>query len=161
TNGKRIKRFKRKEYINKLSLVLAEETGLDAERLEDLIHSKAALYSQLPLVIKEDISEKEYYRLKMLENEWPGIYVQKVPRRYYPQGSLGADIIGYMGAINRQEYEKIVQEMADLEDFLQQREVGNYLPLPEGFDDVSQLRKRLKELQKYSYSLNDYVGKTG
>ncbi len=105
--GKRIKIFKRKEYIKQLAQLLGYELQLDAERIEDLIHAKASYYLQMPFVIKEDISEKEYYRLRLLEKDWPGLYVRHLPKRFYPRGKVGADIIGYMGAINRTEYEKI------------------------------------------------------
>jgi cell division protein FtsI/penicillin-binding protein 2 len=100
-SGKRIKILKRRDYIKNLSQLLADELNLDSERLEDLIHSKASCYSQIPFIIKEDLSEREYYRLKMLEKDWLGITVLRVPKRHYPQGRVAADIIGFMGAINR------------------------------------------------------------
>ena len=63
--GKRVKRFVRREYITALSNLLGEELKMDPERIEDLIHAKAALYNQIPFVLKENIDEREYYRLKM------------------------------------------------------------------------------------------------
>lgn len=160
-DGKRIKILKRREYIAALSNVLGEELQLDAERLEDLIHAKASFYYQIPFIIKEDITEQEYYRLKMLEKDWLGIHVQRVPKRTYPMGRVAADIIGYMGAINRQEYEKIIQEMKELELFLTKREEGEDPPLPKGLKDHQQARRRLKDLQEKAYTVNDYVGKMG
>jgi len=65
-NGKKTRKFVRKDYIKKLSEVLAKELDLDALRVEDLIHSKASVLSHIPFVIKENISEKAYYRLKMI-----------------------------------------------------------------------------------------------
>lgn len=161
SDGKRVKRFKRKEYITQLAQLLGKELQLDSERLEDLIHSKAAYYSQIPYVIKEDISEKEYYRLKMLEKDWLGIQVQHLPKRHYPKEKVAADIIGYMGAINRQEYENIIQEIKTLEEYIEKREAGEDLELPEGVESPSSVRKRLHDLQEHAYSINDYVGKTG
>jgi cell division protein FtsI/penicillin-binding protein 2 len=161
SQGKRTKRFKRKEYIAALSQFLGHELKLDPERLEDLIHSKAAFYYHLPFVIKEDLSEQEYYRLKMLEKDWLGIHVQHSPKRTYPKGKVGADIIGYMGAINRQEYETILYEMNALEEFLTDFEAGNDPALPPGISSPSYARNRLKELQEHAYTINDYVGKSG
>lgn len=160
-NGKRVKRFKRKEYITALSRLLADELQLDADRLEDLIHSKAALYYSIPFVIKEEISEQEYYRLKMLEKDWMGIHVQRVPKRTYPKGRVAADIIGYMGAINKQEYEGIIHEIKALQTYLQQYDVGDDLPLPTGIASPNHARRRLKELLDMAYTANDYVGKSG
>lgn len=161
-HGKKIKVLKRKEYISTLSNVLAEELQLDSERLQDLIHAKASYYFQIPFIIKEEISEKEYYRLKMLEKDWLGIHVQRIPKRTYPLGRVAADLIGYMGAINRQEYESIIEEMKELESYLVKHEEGEDLPpLPKGMKNFLQVRKRWKDLQEKAYAVTDYVGKTG
>ena len=42
-NGKRVKKFVRKEYIHRLSQLLATELNLDAERIEDLLFFKELL----------------------------------------------------------------------------------------------------------------------
>lgn len=160
-DGKKVKRSKRKEYIAQLSQLLGAELNLDPQRLEDLIHSKASFYNQVPYVIKEDISESEYYRLKILENEWLGITVQRLPKRYYPSGRVAGDIIGYMGAINKREYEDIIHEMATLEAYLRAHESGDYAELPEGFEEPSKIKRRIKDLEEKAYTINDYVGKTG
>jgi len=159
--GKKIKISKRKEYINSLTQVLAKELDLDSERLEDLIHSKAALYFHLPFVIKDELSEQEYYRLKMLEREWVGIHVQSTPQRTYPFGKVGADLIGYMGAINQSEYENAIGKIKQLEKFVKDLEKGDLTTLPSGYTDIDQIKKQLKELRERSYSLTDYVGKSG
>ena len=78
-DGKRFKRFVRKEYIAALSKLLGGELKMDPERIEDLIHAKASLYNRIPFILKENINEREYYRLKMLEKDWAGISVQTVP----------------------------------------------------------------------------------
>lgn len=161
TDGKRIKVLKRKEYITALSRTLGEELQLDPSRLEDLIHAKASFYYQIPFIIKEDITEKQYYRLKMMEKDWLGIHVQRIPKRTYPMGRVAADIIGYMGAINRQEYESIIHEMKELEEYLSKHEEGFDPPLPKGITDYQQARHRFKDLQEKAYTVNDYVGKTG
>lgn len=160
-NGKRVKKYARREYITKLSQLLGSELGLDPERVEDLIHAKASFYYQAPYIIKENLTEKEYYRLKMLEKDWVGIQVLKLPKRTYPKGKIAADIIGYMGAINRQEYEVVMGEIKTLELYLKEYESGETPPLPIGIESPSEARKRLKELSERAYTVNDYVGKTG
>jgi len=158
---KKIRILKRREYIKDLASLLAHELNLNADRLVDLIHAKATLYGHMPYVIKEDISEGEYYKLKMLEKDWYGIHVRRYPKRHYPQGKTGANVIGYMGAINRTEYEKIIQEIHSLEEFLLSIEEGHDLDLPEGMESYNQVRKRLSDLQDKAYSINDHVGKSG
>lgn len=161
SKGKRIKRPKRKEYIKNLSQMLGKELQLDAERLEDLIHSKGAFYGHIPLIIKDEITEQEYYRLKMLERYWPGIQVQRIPKRDYPQGKVAGDIIGYMGAIDKKQYESVLHEIQSLKNYINEREEGNDPPLPVGIGSYQEAKKRLRELRESSYSIHDYVGKTG
>lgn len=160
-SGKRIKYFKRKEYITQLSKILGDELQLDPERVEDLIHSKASFFGHIPFVIKEDISEKEYYRLKALEKDWVGIQVQRLPKRTYPLGKVASDIIGYMGSINREEYDKVIHQIKDLEAYVHARERGEETILPKGVESPSQAYDRLTELRDRAYTLNDYVGKMG
>lgn len=159
--GKKKRTFKRREYIQELAQLLGEELNLDPERLVDLIHSKASLYGHIPYVIKDDISEREYYRLKMLEKDWYGIHVRRFPKRYYPKGKVGADVIGFMGAINRDEYESVIQEIKTLKQYLAQLEEGENPDLPEGMKSAVQARNRLQDLQEMAYGINDYVGKSG
>lgn len=159
--GKRVKRFMRREYITALSKLLADELKMDPERIEDLIHAKAALYNQIPFILKENIDEREYYRLKMLEKDWAGISMQRVPVRHYTKGKVASDIVGYMGAINRQEYEKILREMKSLENYILAVDSGEDVPLPEGVETTESGRRRLKDLQELAYSVNDSIGKAG
>lgn len=160
-SGKKIKQYKRKEYIANLASVLSKELNLNRERLEDLIYSKASLYYNLPFVIKDDLTEKEYFRLKMLEKDWLGIQVQHVPKRTYPQGKVGADILGYMGAINREEYEAIIGEMKALEIYIHEYKDGQD-PIPLAtIEGPEQAQQRLKALRARAYSVNDSIGKAG
>lgn len=159
--GKRVRRYLRREYIAQLAQLLGKELSLDPDRIEDLIHAKASFYLQIPFVIKEDITEREYYRLKALENEWVGIHVQRIPKRHYPLGKIGADLVGYMGAINRSEYEAVIHEMKSLEEYISGREAGEDLPMPMGIESPAEARKRLKALEEKAYTITDYVGKGG
>lgn len=160
--GNKIKIAKRKEYITQLSELLSRELGLDPARIEDLIYSKASFQSHVPFVIKEDLSEKEYYRLKMLEKDWVGIQATQAPKRFYPQGRVGADIIGYMGAINKREYDAILTQMRSLEDYVRALDAGEEDPFaPEGIRSPEEARVKLRDLKEKAYTINDHVGKVG
>ncbi len=160
-NGKRQRLYKRKEYVIKLSQLLAQELDLDAERIEDLIYSKAALYGQVPYILKEDISEEQFFRLNMLAKDWLGIHVQRVPRRHYPKGKVAAEVIGYMGAINREEYDGIMRELKELRAFQEAEIQGEMLDFPPNCHSSRDVQKRLLDLEEYAYRFNDYVGKAG
>ncbi|OGN55682.1 MAG: hypothetical protein A2796_00705 [Chlamydiae bacterium RIFCSPHIGHO2_01_FULL_44_39] len=144
---KQVKIFLRKEYIQSLSKILASTLQLNVDRIEDLIHSKAALFPHVPYIIKASLSESEYYQLRMLEKDWPGISAEIAQLRHYPLGKTGSAIIGTMGAINPKEYARIAQEMSELQaasDYFEQED-----------------QDRLKELKEKAYAIHDLIGKTG
>ncbi len=145
--GKQVKCYARKEYIRELAEILAKTLCLDAGRLEDLIHSKAALFPHVPFIIKSSLSEEEHYRLRMLERDWLGVHAEIGSTRFYPLGKTGCDLIGTMGAISQREYAAIAQEMSELQAAL----------------DVNGLEEsqRLAELKEKAYAINDLIGKTG
>lgn len=159
-DGKKVKKYKRKDYISKLSQLLGQELNLDPERIEDLIYSKAIFYCQVPFVLKENISEHEYYRLKMLEKDWLGIQVQRIPVRFYPKEKVASDLIGYMGAINKPEYENILQQIKSLQQYIEQIKHGED-PTDELQLSLDDAELKLNELQARAYSITDYVGKAG
>ncbi len=160
-SGKKKKVFARKAYITTLSHLLAKELDMEGDRIEDLIYAKAAFNQQVPFILKEDITEEQYYRLKMLEKDWQGILAQHIPKRNYPQGQVAGDLIGYMGAINSVEYEAILNEIKDLEEILFNAEIGEADLNLKGIQSIEQAKSRLKDLQELSYTLTDAIGKTG
>jgi cell division protein FtsI/penicillin-binding protein 2 len=155
------KTYPRKEHISKIALCLSEELGLDAEEIEDAIYAKAAVFPNTPYVIQEDISEKSYYRLRMLERTLSGIYVQKLAKRFYPQGRVAADVVGYLGAISQQEHMAIAEEIEKLKTYLEQRKEHEAPFLPKGYHSAAEVIKRLSELEERAYTINDLVGKAG
>ena len=158
--GDLIKHFVRRDYITSFSDLISTEVGLGASRVEDLIHGKAALYQRTPFVVERNIPEAMYYRLGALRRDWPGIYVSTSPRRFYPLGKIAGSLLGYMGAINREEYSAVIEEMSALTQFLETGDLVNGLNI-EDYPTVSAIRKRLQELKEKSYGINDSLGKSG
>lgn len=161
SEGKKVKIYKRREYIKQLSLLLAEELKLDASRVEDEIHAKASQFYNIPFILKENITEEEYARLKMMEKDWPALRASRVYERIYPKGKLAGDVIGYLGKIGKNEYEAVIHEREELKLFLEALDKGADLPLPEGHKTIGSIKYRLKELEELAYSAADWVGKTG
>lgn len=160
-DGKKHKHFSRREHIIKLATKLAEELHLDSNDVEDLIHGKAALFPHVPIVVKSNISEEEYYRLRMMEKDWQGLIAERIPRRSYPLGRVASHVIGYMGAISQREYESYAEELRSLRRAWRDWQAGEFVDLPEGIDTWQQLRRRLQELEERAYTLEDHVGKSG
>ena len=150
--GKQVKSYARKEYIRELGAVLADALHLDAERIEDLIYSKASLFPHVPYILKAGITEDEHYRLRMLEKDWHGIHAEIAAERFYPLGKAACSIIGMMGSINQKEYTAIAQELKELQESVSLYEQGFGLEAD---------YKRLQELKEKAYTASDLVGKTG
>lgn len=159
--GKKVRVYERRLYIEKLSRMLGDALEMDPIAIEDLIYSKASIFPNTPFILKEDVSEKLYYRLRLMEKDWTGLIMQRAAKRYYPQGKVGSDIVGYMGAINEKQYLAIAEEIKELSLFLEQREEGLPIPLPKGFYSSHDVEMRLKELKEKAYTIHAHVGKSG
>jgi len=160
-DGNRIKTYPRREHIEKLSFLIASELDLDPQRVEDLIHSKASLFPHVPYIIKKNITEKEYYRLRMLERKWPGLHAESASERFYPHGKVASDILGYMGAIGQNEYFRIAKEIKELNRFFQEYRDGENPLFPIGCSSIRDASNRLTELKSRAYSIHDSIGKYG
>ncbi|MES2200384.1 MAG: penicillin-binding transpeptidase domain-containing protein [Chlamydiota bacterium] len=160
-SGKKTKKWVRGPYITKLADLLGKELEMDSQEIEDIIYAKASLFPHTPFVVKKSLSEKQYYKLRMLQKDWVGITMQKDSKRIYPAGKTACDIVGYMGAISSAEYLQIAQEIALLNEYIQKREAGDLVFLPDGYESPLAVRERLKLLKEKSYTINDYIGKTG
>jgi cell division protein FtsI/penicillin-binding protein 2 len=160
-NGKRVRVAARIEYISELAQMLSRELGLDVTKIEDIIHGKAAMLPHTPFVIKEDITEEQYHRLRMLEKDWVGLQAERVSRRHYPFGKVGCDVIGYLGTMDPIKYLEIAHELNTLEDYLIARERNENPFLPEGFKTPEEVYQRFALLQERAYTMNDLIGKFG
>lgn len=161
STGKKTKKPIRGPYITNLAQLLAKELEMSSSEIEDIIYAKASLFPHTPFVIKKSLSEKQYYKLRMLQKNWVGITMQKGSKRVYPKGKTACDVVGYMGAISSHEYLQVAQEISLLTSYIQKREAGDLVFLPDGYESPLAVRERLKLLKEKSYTVNDYVGKTG
>ncbi len=160
-SGKKVRIPTRANYISTLGELLANILHMNPQEIEDTIHGKASLFPHTPFVIKEDISEKQYYQLKMLEKSYPGIQTIKGSKRVYPQGKIASDVIGFLGTINQREYGNIAKELRELQKYIADRESGLSPFLPKGFSNPLEVRERLKFLSEKAYTICDHVGKMG
>lgn len=159
--GKKVRVYERRQHVENLSYLLADYLQMDPVEIEDLIHSQASIFPKTPFVIKEDISEETYYKLRALEKDWVGLNTQKATKRFYPQGKVASSVLGYMGAINERQYFALAEEMQELQDFLKQREEGIPVILPKGFQSALAVKLRYNELKEKAYTIHARVGKMG
>ncbi|MDT8715274.1 penicillin-binding protein [Clostridium sp. 19966] len=88
-----------------------------------------------PVVISSNIDKSTAFLFQEQQSRLPGITVSMQPIRYYPQGSLGANFIGYISKINSSSQEKYEEKgydasadyigMAGLESAYEARLKGN------------------------------------
>ena len=149
SEGQKKRVYPRKEYIQRLCDLLAQELPIDAKRLEDLIYAKASLFPHIPFVIASSLTERQYYRLKALERQWLGLHAEIGRERFYPQNSSAGHVLGYLGAISQREYLDVAGELESLRQML-----GS------GGEEES-LALRYQELKEKAYTINDLIGKAG
>ena len=155
-NGKRVRYSPRKEYVQGLSQTLAPLLSMDAQRIEDLILSKASLFPHSPFLLKSRLTESEHYQLAALERDWLGIHAEISSERYYPRGKSASSILGHLGSISGREYLAIAEEMRELEAKIEEWELN---PAAESL--LLDGRERLRELREFAYSIQDLIGKSG
>lgn len=160
-DGKRQKVYYRKEYIERFSAHLAKELNLDPTYVEDVIYGKASIFPNTPFVLKENISEDEYYRLHIMERDWPGMAMEILAVRHYPMGKVASSILGYMGAINESKHAQIRGELNLLSQYLSERKMGLPVVLPKGYTSSKEVIRRYQELKDKSYTINSRIGKSG
>ncbi len=160
-DGKRQKIYFRREYIEKFADHLAKELSLDKVFVEDMIHGKASIFPNTPFILKENISEEEYYRLHIMERDWPGMSMEITAVRHYPHGKVGSSILGYMGAIDESKHAQVRSELDQLEQYMNERRMGLPVVLPKGYTSSKEVIRRHQELKDKSYTINSRVGKSG
>lgn len=153
--------YPRKIYIERLSALLARELGLNPTNVEDIIHSKASLFPNTPFILKKGISEETYYNIKGMTKDWPGLIAQLGSHRYYPKGKLAAQLLGRLGKIDYGSYHSIANEIKILQEYLDKREEGKPVFLPENYTSVHEVITKLSSLKEKTYQFDDQIGRSG
>lgn len=63
-------------------------------------------YPYAPVVLAADIPRNLLFRIEELRPELQGVSIQKESIRSYPYGSVASHIVGYLGKISQEEYDK-------------------------------------------------------
>lgn len=153
--------YPRKTYIETLAKQLAEVLDLPWRRIEDEIHAKASLFPHSPYVLQKNLSEKQYYQLRMMQRDLPGLTPEITSERHYPHGKVACAILGHMGAIAPSFFKKIQKEQQEEKDLLANAQEGACVDLPPGIASLAALEKRQQEREKRGYASRDFVGKIG
>ena len=69
--------------------------------------SEARQASFTPVLLKRDVAKKVALRLEELSPDLAGVFIHKGTIRSYPQGEVGAHIVGYIGKISPEEFKQL------------------------------------------------------
>lgn len=88
-----------------LSRVLERVLGLAQEQVNRRLDPRRAI-PYLPMKVEKGISEGQFYQLKSVEGDVPGLLAEVEASRDYLEGDLAAHVLGAVGAISPEMYER-------------------------------------------------------
>lgn len=81
--------------------------GVDAEKLTlKVMAGRNSNDPFRPVVVRDGLSERETFAVRERQAQWPGVQVLVEPVRHYPYGPLVSHVLGYVGRIDAEEYER-------------------------------------------------------
>lgn len=89
------------DVVNRLAAVLDLAPAELQGRIDDPRASAVG-----PVAVAEDIPEATIVYLREHRDEFPGVEERKLSRRVYPNGPLGAHVLGYVGEANQGELDQ-------------------------------------------------------
>lgn len=87
-----------KEDVGEISRTLGEILNLDPSWIEKQAADTKMRYKQIAAAVDGEVAEK--IRSYINENDISGIHLEPNSKRYYPQGTLAAQVIGFTNASN-------------------------------------------------------------
>jgi penicillin-binding protein 2 len=81
---------------------LSEILGVPAQDLGEALDTKL-YYRYQPVPVAEFVPEEVYFKIREEPERFPGVEVVEQSVRSYPQGSLAAHLVGWVGQINAEE----------------------------------------------------------
>ncbi|HLF72670.1 MAG TPA: penicillin-binding protein 2 [Dehalococcoidia bacterium] len=107
------------EGCDQIAIALQELTGVPGGDIEAKILERAASNDPFtPAVIKGDLTEAQAFMLREKLAGLPGVRVIVEPERSYTQGATMGHILGFVGAINEDEYASLEASGYQLNDFV-------------------------------------------
>ncbi len=93
--------FPREESLLKESLRLVGDTlGLPLEKVQRIYRANL-VSSSVPVTVARDVPLRSVLKLSELQMETGGIFIQQVPVRAYPFGTLACHALGYLNEIDQ------------------------------------------------------------
>lgn len=98
-------------YIKKYALEDIEDSNMQKKIIKVKYEGNLNGYSLLNgVLIAKDISEKSHAQIEEQKASLYGVSIETTTKRYYPNGTLAAHVIGYVSKINSNEYKAKKEE---------------------------------------------------
>jgi penicillin-binding protein 2 len=82
---------------------LADLTHSTLKRLREMMHEELKLAPAAPVTLRRDVGHYLVYYLQENQDRFPGVEIQRVFVRAYPDGTLAAHVLGNVGEIGKEE----------------------------------------------------------
>jgi penicillin-binding protein 2 len=82
---------------------LGEAVGMSPEQIRKQIRVQTKELPSSPVTLKRDVTYELVYFLRENQARFPGVSVERVYVRDYPQGTLGAHLLGYVREVSPEE----------------------------------------------------------
>lgn len=86
--------------------LLARLLSLSEEEASRVV-ARIASGQRADILVRRDITRDQLAAVETSRNDLPGVYVRANQRRYYPYGTLGAHMMGFMNEIRLEEQERL------------------------------------------------------
>ncbi len=112
----------REEVTDRSSTItwLSSVLGQSVREMEDRLTHHRGIPSFRPVVIAEDVSMAIVATIEARRLEYPGVMIQPEQKRYYPEGTLAAHVLGHVGEITRPQLESWERDRFHLGDIVGQ-----------------------------------------
>jgi penicillin-binding protein 2 len=89
---------------------LAAATGLEEEAVREIVRRRRSEPSYRPINIVEDASLAQVAAVRARGYELPGVVIDEVPTRHYPDDDVAAHLFGYVGEISESQLQRASNE---------------------------------------------------
>jgi penicillin-binding protein 2 len=90
--------------LEQTAVAVSRILNIDSNRIVEMVKSSRRKNGPFkPVVIKENLTFEDVFRLKRIQIEHPSLRVQETILRYYPLEENGAQLFGYVGEISKKQ----------------------------------------------------------
>jgi penicillin-binding protein 2 len=84
---------------------VGEISGLRPSQIRNKIRAEAKECAACPVTLRRDVRYETVYFVRENQRRFPGVSVERVYVRHYPQGTLAAHLLGYAGEVDSTQLE--------------------------------------------------------